>query len=446
MRKYLVISAVFFALIITMIPVQTSTIGKLTVVPGPVLMKTAGGTTRFNVATTGCATSVPSFTSGTGWLFTGDSMVGGNLLKLTGVDGTISGGKYVNIFGGTNATSVWSIGESGATTITPNVGSVIPLYIDGTATTSGDLIKLKMVDATQTSALYLNCVGNAGAAAVFTVGEDGATNIGSTATTTESLTITNNTATTGDLLTLTADDDALTTGGKYLQCLGDTNHATEVFAISEGGAVVITPTAASVAVDAIAVAGNVLTSGDLISLTADDDALNGGKYINCIGGTSADTAKFTVGEGGNTVIAGTLTVDGASTLTGAVTCASTLTSKRSVNTTALDTETTITMDPATHPCGTVYISAAAGATTVTLGAVGSNAGSSWEFIRSGAGNFVITGPANTLVTNDATTAVVNATTVTYSAAGHIIGSSAKVFCDGTKWYIVNQGATAIAAT
>lgn len=62
-----------------------------------------------------------------------------------------------------------------------------------------------------------------------------------------------------------------------------------------------------------------LTNGSFIKLIADDDALNTGKYINCIGGSLSNTAVFTVGKAGNTAIAGTLTTTGATVLNGGLT-------------------------------------------------------------------------------------------------------------------------------
>jgi len=131
--------------------------------------------------------------------------------------------------------------------------------------------------------------------------------------------MTSNTLTSGNFILLTADDDLLTTGC-YLKALGGTNHATTVFTIKEGGAVAIAPTTAAAAVDAIGIDGMFTTSGDFLQLKAVDAVLDGGKYLNCLGGTGS-TAVFTIAENGVTTIspnlatANALTIDGATTTT-----------------------------------------------------------------------------------------------------------------------------------
>lgn len=281
-------------------------------------------TTNFKVDTAGSVTGEPTDVSTTAWslaaskLTTGiglsivsNVLTTGELLSLTADDDALTTGSfYLRMLGGTNhATEVFTVGEGGVTTITPSTAAaaVDALYINGTATTSGDLIALKAVDATLNGGLYINALGGAGSTAVFTVAEDGATAITSTGVATNSLSITNNATTSGDLITLTADDDTLDADTYYISMLGGTDHATAVWSVGEGGQTLITPSAAAITADAIAVAGNALTTGDFISLTADDDLLNGGKYINCIGGASADTAVFTVGEGGVVVASGAIT-------------------------------------------------------------------------------------------------------------------------------------------
>ena len=214
------------------------------------------------------------------------------------------------------------------------------------------------------------------------------------------------------------------------------------FAIYPVGTDPLNPGAANFSVTdtGVVVAGGTTLTGDqnYTSLTT-TAAITAGTTLS-VGGGYGSTG-LSVAATGNLSTNGTLVVDGASTLTGAVAAASTLTSKRVVDATTLLSATTKTMNATTDLSGTVYISAAAGATTITLPAVAGGAGCCWEFVRVGAGNFAITGPANTLVTNDATTATITGTTVTYSTAGHIIGSSVRVYGDGSKWYIVNQGGT-----
>jgi hypothetical protein len=183
---------------------------------------------------------------------------------------------------------------------------------------------------------------------------------------------------------------------------------------------------------ALALSGDAtMTNAGVVTVTAATGAFTvGGGY----GSTGATISTAGVGQ-----FNGALTVDGASTLTGAIAGGSTITAKRVVNTLALDTETSKTMNATTDLSGTVYISAAAGVTTVTLPAVAGGAGCWWEFVRSGAGNFVITGPAATLVVDGNA----GATTATWGTADHIIGSAAIVYGDGAKWYIVNSGGTTV---
>jgi hypothetical protein len=328
--------------------------------------------------TTGVLSSVPTTTTGSAWTLDFSTLTSGNGLKMVGVDATLNAGKYVNLYGGTGSTSVWSVGEGGATRITPNVATIAPLYIDGTVSTSANLIEVKAVDATLNGGKYFRAMGGAGAtevwsvaengrtnitpnavdslglyidgaltttgnlvelvavdatlngggyvvakggagaAEVFSVKEDGATAITSTVATTNGLTIYNESATTGDLLTLTADDDAFTTGGYYLTCLGGTNHATRAFSVANFGSTEIIPTAAGAAVDAFAVDGTTLTTGDLVQLKAIDGTLNGGLYLNCLGGAAGATVEFTVGEGGTVAATGLVSLNGGLALDTAV--------------------------------------------------------------------------------------------------------------------------------
>ncbi len=80
---------------------------------------------------TGGLTAIPGVTTGTGWLLTGTTLTTGNLFKITGVDATINGGKYINIFGGTGTTSVFSIGELGAVTSTGTIDPTVTNTVAG---------------------------------------------------------------------------------------------------------------------------------------------------------------------------------------------------------------------------------------------------------------------------------------------------------------------------
>lgn len=265
-------------------------------------------TTVFTIAdNTGVISHVPTSTTGVAITHDFTTLTTGDGIKLIGVDATLdTGASYLTAYGGTNATQVWDLGESGATTITPNVNSVIALYLDGSASATGDLLKMKAIDATLNGGKYVNCLGGAGAAAVFTVAEDGVTAITSTVATSVSATITNLALTSGDLLVLDADDDTITAGtGLYVNCLGSTDHNTTVFSIAEGGATTIVPTTASAAVDAVTITGTTLVGADAISISLVDATLNGGMYLNCLGGAGA-TAVFTIAEDGATTITSTV--------------------------------------------------------------------------------------------------------------------------------------------
>jgi len=256
-------------------------------------------------------------TSGYPWTWNALYLTSGSIFTLKCDDDTLTSGYYIRCLGGTSYnTRVFSIGEGGATSIIPTAAAaaVDALAIDGTVLTSGDAIQLKAVDATLNGGKYLNCLGGTGSTAVFTLAEDGVTAISSTVATSNSLSITNNAAMTGDLVILTADDDLLESGGYYLRCLGGTNHATEVFSVAEGGAQLITPSTAAAAVDALAIDGTVTTSGDLVELKAVDTTLNGGKYLNCLGGAGS-TAVFTVAEDGVTAITSTGVTSNSLTIT-----------------------------------------------------------------------------------------------------------------------------------
>jgi len=133
---------------------------------------TVNGSTG-NVTMAGVIVRTVVTTTGNAWTLDGSTVTTGNMVKLIGVDATLNGGKYVNIFGGTNATSVWSVGESGQTTITPNVATVQPFYVDSTLTTTADIIKVKAVDATLNGGYYINLLGGAGATSVWSVAEGG---------------------------------------------------------------------------------------------------------------------------------------------------------------------------------------------------------------------------------------------------------------------------------
>jgi hypothetical protein len=96
-------------------------------------------------------------------------------------------------------------------------------------------------------------------------------------------------------------------------------------------------------------------------------------------------------------------------------------------------------------CGALYTTNT-GAVTFTLPAVATSNGVWFEFINGVDANMAITAPAGTLVSNDGTTATVAGTTGTFSTASHKIGASARVICDGAKWYLSNIGYAVLTVT
>jgi len=99
--------------------------------------------------TTGVVSWVPTSTTADAATFDFSALTSGNGLKLIGVDSVIDGGYYLNVFGGTNATSVASIGEKGVTIIgsaadqNTTAGGTTQLTVNTahiTAALTGDLI------------------------------------------------------------------------------------------------------------------------------------------------------------------------------------------------------------------------------------------------------------------------------------------------------------------
>jgi hypothetical protein len=75
-------------------------------------------------------------------------------------------------------------------------------------------------------------------------------------------------------------------------------------------ALATTPTATTT--DMWTLNANTLTTGDAIQIACDDDALNGGNYLNLLGGASADTSVFKIGESGLITLGDGGTIDGMS--------------------------------------------------------------------------------------------------------------------------------------
>jgi hypothetical protein len=228
---------------------------------------TAGGTARWTITGgTGVVSSVPTTTTLNAFTIAGTTLTSGNLFRLTGVDATLSGGKYINVYGGTGTTSVWSVAEGGATLLTPNVATINPLYIDGTVTTTGNFLTMKAVDATLAGGLYLNFLGGSGSTNVFSVGESGATTITPNVGTVRGLYVNGTATTSADLVRLLAVDNTLN-GGYYVNCLGGAG-ATPEFTVAEGGVVAaagaISGTALSATTGKITGSAGVAAAGDSV--------------------------------------------------------------------------------------------------------------------------------------------------------------------------------------
>ena len=229
-----------------------------------------------------------------------------------------------------------------------------------------------------------------------------------------------NSLTSGKIFQLVADDDALN-GGLYFQCLGGTSHNTNVFSIGEGGITTIAKTAAQATGNSLTLTGTAQTTGNLIYATIVDGTNTTGTYIKCYDGTNTD---FSVGEGGAVAMLGALTLG----TTGGATISPPASSS------AVGIATTITAGAGN---GTGY---AGGATALTSGA-GSNhttgtAGAGGATSRTGGAGGAATssgtggaGGAATLVagaggaTATGTAGVGGAVTVTAGTAGAGSGAS-----------------------
>jgi len=65
--------------------------------------------------TSGVLTATSTSTTGNWWTLDASTLTTGNAVKIVGVDATVNAGKYLNLYGGTGTTSVWSVGEDGVT-------------------------------------------------------------------------------------------------------------------------------------------------------------------------------------------------------------------------------------------------------------------------------------------------------------------------------------------
>jgi hypothetical protein len=327
--------------------------------------------------TTGVISWVPTTTTSNAAVLDGTTLTSGTLLKMVAVDATLAAGYYMEVFGGTNATVVWTVGEGGATRITPNVNTIEPLYIDGILTSTADLLTLRADDDVLNGGLFLEVLGGAsydtsqfsiaeggvvtalgdstftgglntgtgysgtgatisaagagsfdalitGALGITVSGANAALDGGmsmdstvfvltdttgaiswvATNTDCDAFLMDGITTTSGTILKMRADDDVLN-AGFYVEVLGGSSYDTEVWSLKEDGATRITPGVGTT--EPLYVDGILSTSADLLTLRADDDVLNGGLFVECLGGASYDTSQFSIGEGGAVYILGATT-------------------------------------------------------------------------------------------------------------------------------------------
>jgi len=206
---------------------------------------------------------------------------------------------------GASAATVFQVGYGGAVTITPTTTvTTDAIAIAGNALTTADFLSLTADDDALNGGKYLNCIGGTGAdTAVFTIGEDGATAITSIGVATNSLTITNNTTTSGDLLTLVGDNDTLDADTFYISCLGGTDHATSVLTIGENGVIAfgdggtidgVTGTDVIALTEAtIQLSGAVAAKG----IVTFDGGLTAAAHVGKLHGAGASGAAFSLGAG-----------------------------------------------------------------------------------------------------------------------------------------------------
>jgi len=129
----------------------TGVVGALTVTGATALNGGLAMDTNVLVVTdtTGAISWVPTVTTAVAGTFNFSALTTSDGLKLIAVDATLDGGKYINCYGESNATSVWSIGELGTTLIggagaeDVTAGGTTKLYVvanQATAGLTGDLI------------------------------------------------------------------------------------------------------------------------------------------------------------------------------------------------------------------------------------------------------------------------------------------------------------------
>jgi len=165
---------------------------------------------------------------------------------------------------------------------------------DADVTSQSTLLALTYADDGQANADFITCLDNSAGDAKFTVGQDGDTAIVGTLALTGVGTFTAQPVfNAGVDVNEDVDIDFNATDEEF--SLATSDGATYVVQIHNSDA-------------------NITAQSTLLALTLVDDGDVDGDFITCLDNSSAD-AKFTVGNDGNTVIAGTLGVTGVATMT-----------------------------------------------------------------------------------------------------------------------------------
>jgi len=178
-----------------------------------------------------------------------------------------------------------------------------------------------------------------------------------------------------------------------------------------------------------------LTSGDGLKIKYLGTPLNGGKLINIYGGASGTTSVWSIAEGGDTTIAGPVSMGSTATVTGALTAP------------VIAAGTTITTATATADStyyGKVTLITTNGQVDVTLPANGAAVGSWMDFlvtVENGAAVTFAAAIADTLVTANS----LDSDSVGF-ATGHRIGAYVRFVSTGSVWVALNLGNTTMTVT
>lgn len=236
------------------------------------------------------------------------------------------------------------------------------------------------------------------------------------------------TLTTGDLLKLTCLDTPLN-GGKYLNCYGGTGTTSE-FSIGEGGAVT---TLGDVASATLTTGGGYGSTGCSVAATGNVQTngtltVDGTTALN--GGITCDTNKFTVADtSGNTAIAGTLSVAGATTL----------------SLLPVVSETGASRNITSADFGSIVACSYAGATSISLPNPSAGIVGGTVFIAELVDQTLTIIGGDTANNNQIIAdGVLTSDNVAFSTASHKIGSMARATCiSATKWLITNASSCAM---